>query len=536
MAQTMIWVLLSVGLCIRHVFAASTLTSSLDMSTTMATPAVTTTKPRISTVTKVSTTSVVSDATTATKTNTAAETNRTLTAEKVDLTEVTTADSLLEKTNISKTTLGLTTNSKTFRVVIPKTNAYVLAATATPKPPKQPLATASSTLITSAEESNAIQSTGSSPTTAEQNRGPQLTPSPSLLGIEGTQGHLGATASSQTASPGPGLDSTLFEQRTEIDGSVNYTASSEAGLPQSLSSPHSSMSPRGNSTQARPDNTERQEREIRTNSVTTANARMYDAYADTTSSAHLKQPTDRVTHTTTNLRTIFTTFRTGAATADPSSALRTSKDMETDTSNISLPVNSTSSLNISIQSHTLATTTQMMTGGVRQTGTGDCHPLPSFPSSPFCTKLTCFLMLWVLATLASFFLGLNIFLWVRLSAVRKSRSWEMEGLTGARGVERGTVEEKDSLWANPGVTVEESAEFWYANGTVIPSSDRHRGTGKERKKEKRREKKGERMNGSLWPQPEVTMADITEFWYGRERPMGRNHLTILEEEEARCVD
>ncbi|XP_041941112.1 mucin-5AC [Alosa sapidissima] len=549
--RKMVWTLLSVGFCVFHVLAESTLSSLLNVNNTMATPGVNKTNDRysrISTVTESSATSMVSDATTA-QTNTTtttttittktitAETNKTLPADKVVLIEGTAAEPLVENTNISKTTHGLTTNSE---LNTPQTKPYVLAAITTPRPPIQQQVTAS---FTSPEEHNATQNTGSGPTTAQWHAGPQPTPSPSPLGIEVTQGHLEAAGSSQPASPGPewGItegqtDSAPFEQTTIIDRSVNYTTASEAALTQGLGYTHFSLSHSKNSTQAGPDS---MESEVRTDSMTTQNTRRYDANANMTLRVHLKLTTDRVTRTTTPNSTIFTTLRTVAVTAGPSAALHTPTDIETDTSNISLPVNSTSGPDISIQLRTLTTTTmKMTTGGLRpedlqtETKTNISGCTEGRPS-PCCTRLACFLTIWGLALAASFFLGLNIFLWVRLSAVRKSGRWETDARTRAGGAQRGAATGDDgSLWANPRATVEERVEFWYANGTMTNSSDRHRGPEKERRRDKWSERKGGRMNGSLWPQPKVTMSDITEFWYGRERPTGKNHQTILEEEEA----
>ncbi|XP_062388183.1 mucin-5AC isoform X2 [Sardina pilchardus] len=543
--RNMIWTLLSVGFCVCHVLAESTLSSLFNVNNTMATPGVNKHPySQISTVTEASATSVVSDTTTA-QTNTTttktltADTNRTLTADKVDLTEGTTADPLVENTDISKTTLGLTTNSKPNT---PKTDPYVLAAVTTPGPSIQQQATAS---YTSTEEHIATQSTGAGSTTAQRHTGPQPTPGPSPLGLEVTQGHLEATASSQPASPEPDrgitegrTDSAPSEQTTIIDRSVNHTLPSEAALTQGLGHTHPSVSQTENSTQAGSESTES---ELRTDSMTTQSTRSYDANANMTSRVHLQLTTDGVTRTTTTTTTpnstIFISLRTGAATAGPSAAPHAPTDFATDTSNTSLPViNSTSASDISIQLRTVTTTTtttvKMTTGGglrpedlLTETKTNISGCTEGRPTH----RLTCFLIIWGLALVASFFLGLSIFLWVRLSAVRR-RSGRRETDTrrgGAGGAQRGAtaVEEKGSLWANPRASVEERVEFWYHNGTMTNSSDRRRGPCEERR---RSDRKGGKMNGGLWNQPKVTMSDITEFWYGRERPTG----TILEEEEA----
>lgn len=213
--------------------------------------------------------------------------------------------------------------------------------------------------------------------------------------------------------------------------------------------------------------------------------------------------------------------------------------VEIDISNISLSVNSTPALNISIKPHSLATTTLVSTGGLRpedlqtetQTNSTDVNERRH---CLFQSKRTCILTVGVLSMAASLFLGLSIFLWVRLSAVRKRQSLESDRRMRTAGAEKGGVKRggKESLWLNPQASVDERVEFWYANGTMTHSSKAQRGAAEERRRERRSERKGDKLNGSLWRQPKVTMADITEFWYGRERPMGWNHQTIPEEEEA----
>lgn len=533
------------GFCVCYVLTESTLPSSLNVNDTMATPPVTKANLMMSTAAESLATSVVSDATTiiahiTTTTTTMAETTKTPTADIVNVTE---GEQLVGKTSTPKTTVTLSTNSKLHTV---ETNSFVTTA----RPPSQRQATASSTLIASTERHNTTQSKGSSSTTVQQHRGPQLTPSPSPLGVEVTQGQLEAMASSQTTFPRPklamtegGMDSTPFNQRTEMNQSVHSTSSTEKSLTQDQGYTDSSMPHTGFSTQARSVSTEMEKRESRTNSMTTQNSRRYDAIANMTSSVRLKLTTDGLAEsratTITTISTTFTTHQTEAATVDPSAASHTSMGVEIDISNISLSVNSTPALNISIKPHSLATTTLVSTGGLRpedlqtetQTNSTDVNERRH---CLFQSKRTCILTVGVLSMAASLFLGLSIFLWVRLSAVRKRQSLESDRRMRTAGAEKGGVKRggKESLWLNPQASVDERVEFWYANGTMTHSSKAQRGAAEERRRERRSERKGDKLNGSLWRQPKVTMADITEFWYGRERPMGWNHQTIPEEEEA----
>lgn len=513
----------------------------------MTTPPVTKTNLMISTAT-----SVVSDATTptahtTTTTTTTAETTKIPTVDKLTVTEGTRAEQLIVKTIIPKTTVILSTNSKSHTV---ETNSYVTAAITTAGPPSQQQATASITLITSTKRHNTTKSTGSSSTTAQRHGGPQLTPNPTPLGVEVTQGQLEAVASSQTTSPEPkwvmtegGMDLPPSDQRTEMNQSVHSTPSTEEALTQGLGYTHSSLSHTGLSTQARSDSTETEERESRTNGMTAQNSRTYDTTSNMTSNVRRKLTTDGLTesHTTTitTISATFTTLQTEAATVDPSAASHSSMGMDTDISNITLSINSTSALNISIPLHTMASTTLVTTGGLRpkvlQTETkANSSEVNKKGHCPFYSKWTCILTLWALSVSASLFLGLSIFLWVRLSAVRKAQSLEFDRRTRAAGMEKGGTNrgEKESLWLNPQASVDERVEFWYANGTMTHSSETRRGVAEEKRRERRSERKGEKMNGSLWRQPKVTMADITEFWYGRERPMEWNHQTIPEEEEV----
>ncbi|XP_063047093.1 mucin-2 [Engraulis encrasicolus] len=603
----MIWVLFSVAVCVCHVLAESTLASLLDGSNAMATPAVTITNLRFSTTSEElavggvssSPSRVEEEATTTmavqTTTPSAAQSDVSSTdnTEKLDHADGTTADSSLEKTNILWSTLGLTTTNGETNTL--NTNTDGLAAHTASTPAAQPQATTSSflTVISTKEQTTTTtQITGLGPTTAEEHWLSQQTsgPSPPPQGPKATAGPWGVVASSQTTPPGPESSNTVaVTHQASVDGtndtdwSVIHTESSAAGLAESSGDTESTMSPTGHSTQSEPDSTgtEREGETLTGSTPARHDATTPEADTTTTSSVQLNVTiTDNDTHTTTtpttsslstNLRTIFATLKTTAATAHtspaPTAHTSTSTDMESGTSNLSLSVAITDSTSSPLNSSTLPPPHTVTTLSWVTTSTGDStspkdpqsrtttisSDCPEVVSTLLSTKLTLFLTMWVLAMLASFFLGLSIFLWARLSAVRRSGSWMVQkerekdrgrgvngraggGGRGGRGggaQERGTAEECDSLWASPSATVEERVEFWYANATMTNSSDRHRGRRDSDRRRNGSERKREVMNGGLWSQPRVTVADITEFWYGRDK--ARNHQTIPEEEETHYV-
>ncbi|KAM9456878.1 uncharacterized protein Hap1MRO34_018227 [Clarias gariepinus] len=139
------------------------------------------------------------------------------------------------------------------------------------------------------------------------------------------------------------------------------------------------------------------------------------------------------------------------------------------------------------------------------------------------SNLVCFITIWSLAMIASIFLGLSVFLWVRLS-VRKKRA-RIRGRERKDGKgHRPAAKEKQSLWAERGSSAEERVEFWYANGDVVEEGKR-----RQRARQVRTRMNKERQAGAeedAWIQPKVTLKDITEFWHMKER--GRH------EEETQC--
>ncbi|XP_016302468.1 flocculation protein FLO11-like [Sinocyclocheilus anshuiensis] len=126
------------------------------------------------------------------------------------------------------------------------------------------------------------------------------------------------------------------------------------------------------------------------------------------------------------------------------------------------------------------------------------NPKPGNHSRP--SKLVCFLTLWTLAMTATIFLGITIFLWVRLSVSKKKMK---------RRVKRGQTCEKESLWAEPKASVQDRVEFWYVNGSTLEADRKE----KDRRRMKRRGREQDNEENSLWIQPRVTVEDITEFWY-----------------------
>ncbi|KAG1968050.1 putative threonine-rich GPI-anchored glycoprotein-like [Pimephales promelas] len=109
--------------------------------------------------------------------------------------------------------------------------------------------------------------------------------------------------------------------------------------------------------------------------------------------------------------------------------------------------------------------------------------------------------------IATIFLGITIFLWVRLSVSKKKRKQREKG---------GQTCEKESLWADPKASVQERVEFWYVNGSTM-EADRKQKDRKRQERMKRRGQEQDRKENGLWIQPKVTVDDITEFWYANRR-------------------
>ncbi|ROI15157.1 hypothetical protein DPX16_17003 [Anabarilius grahami] len=123
------------------------------------------------------------------------------------------------------------------------------------------------------------------------------------------------------------------------------------------------------------------------------------------------------------------------------------------------------------------------------------------------STLVCFITVWALAMTATIFLGITIFLWVRLTVFKKKMKRREKG---------GLKCEKESLWADPKASVQERVEFWYVNGSTM-EADRKQ---KDRKRQERMKKRGQQQDNEengLWIQPRVTVDDITEFWYANQR-------------------
>ncbi|KAK7174767.1 hypothetical protein R3I93_001845 [Phoxinus phoxinus] len=123
------------------------------------------------------------------------------------------------------------------------------------------------------------------------------------------------------------------------------------------------------------------------------------------------------------------------------------------------------------------------------------------------STLMCFITVWTLAMTATIFLGITIFLWVRLSVFKKKRKRREKG---------GQTCEKESLWADPKASVQERVEFWYVNGSTM-EADRKQKDRKRQERMKRRGQEQDREENGLWIQPKVTVDDITEFWYANRR-------------------
>ncbi|XP_016343245.1 uncharacterized protein LOC107689655 [Sinocyclocheilus anshuiensis] len=121
------------------------------------------------------------------------------------------------------------------------------------------------------------------------------------------------------------------------------------------------------------------------------------------------------------------------------------------------------------------------------------------------SRLVCFITVWTLAMTATIFLGITIFLLVRLSVFRKKMKRRGKG---------GQTCEKESLWADPKASVQERVEFWYINGSTLEADSKDR---KRQKRMKRRGQEQDNEENGLWIQPRVTVDDITEFWYANRR-------------------
>ncbi|XP_056309667.1 mucin-2 [Danio aesculapii] len=132
---------------------------------------------------------------------------------------------------------------------------------------------------------------------------------------------------------------------------------------------------------------------------------------------------------------------------------------------------------------------------------------PTCSNSSRQSTMVCFITVWALAMTAAIFLGVTIFLWVRLSIVKERMKMKEK---------RVEVGEKQSLWADPKASVQERVEFWYVNGSTLEADRKD----KDRKRQERMKRRGqEQVNeeNELWMQPRVTVDDITEFWYANRR-------------------
>ncbi|KAI7803005.1 uncharacterized protein si:ch73-248e21.5 [Triplophysa rosa] len=127
------------------------------------------------------------------------------------------------------------------------------------------------------------------------------------------------------------------------------------------------------------------------------------------------------------------------------------------------------------------------------------------------SKLVCFITLWALAMTASVFLGIIIFLYVRLSILKKRVK-----IRGGQGEKGGQKEEKESLWADPKASVQERVEFWYINGSTLEADRKERGKRREERVKGKKEEQN-KSESELWIQPIVTEDDITEFWHANRR-------------------
>lgn len=146
------------------------------------------------------------------------------------------------------------------------------------------------------------------------------------------------------------------------------------------------------------------------------------------------------------------------------------------------------------------------------------------------SKLACFLTMWTLGMIASIFLGLTVFLWVRLSITKKRARLKERGRRDRKG-QGHAVKEKESLWAEPDSSTEERVEFWYTNGDMVEEDRRrHRG------RQVRTRMKLERQVGTeedMGIQPKVTLKDITEFWYSNGRVRLNKETQRMRESESK---
>ncbi|XP_036416685.1 uncharacterized protein DDB_G0290587 [Colossoma macropomum] len=137
------------------------------------------------------------------------------------------------------------------------------------------------------------------------------------------------------------------------------------------------------------------------------------------------------------------------------------------------------------------------------------------------SKLVCFITMWSLGMAASIFLGLTIFLWARLSVVKKRA--KRRGRKD-RGGKRSSRKERESLWATDGASTDERVEFWYANGSTLEADKKGKVQEKENRKKRKGGKQKEGNTEDMWIQPKVTLQDITEFWYANGRVRNEERL------------
>lgn len=144
----------------------------------------------------------------------------------------------------------------------------------------------------------------------------------------------------------------------------------------------------------------------------------------------------------------------------------------------------------------------------------DCFTKDSSSQPRRFSKLVCFFTLWTLGMIASIFLGLTVFLWVRLSVRKKRARLRGQGWKDRKG-QRPAAKEKESLWAELDSSAEERVESWYTDGATVEENKT-----RNRLRQMRMRKTGERQvetEEDMWIQPTVTLKDITEFWYANGR-------------------
>ncbi|XP_017552907.1 mucin-5AC isoform X1 [Pygocentrus nattereri] len=144
----------------------------------------------------------------------------------------------------------------------------------------------------------------------------------------------------------------------------------------------------------------------------------------------------------------------------------------------------------------------------------DCFNKDSSTQTQQPSKVVCFIIMWSLGMIASIFLGLTIFLWARLSVVKKRA--KRRGRKDRRG-KRSARKERESLWVTDGVSADERVEFWYANGSTLEADKKQKGQEKENRTKRKGGKQKEENTEDMWIQPKVTLQDITEFWYANRR-------------------